>query len=611
MGSAVTDGRARSSGEKKEMETRLAVSIGQCSDKGRKEHTQDFHGAIVPSGAVLALKGVAVAIADGISTSPVAHVAAETAVTTFLSDYYCTSDAWSVRTSATKVITAINAWLHSQTRLSHDANDLDRGYLCTFSALIFKGRFAHVFHIGDSRIYRVVGDALEPLTTDHRIVISASESYLGRALGMAESAEIECSQHPLSEGDVFLLCTDGVFSHVTSASMVATLRGASDLNGAARAIVDEAIAAGSDDNLTLQVVRIESLPDGDAYDYTGQTDALTPPPIPSVPCELDGYRLRRTLHVNERSHTFLATDGDSGPQVALKIPAESLRQEAALLRQFMMEEWIARRVVSPHVLRAYVAERPRNYLYVVTEYVEGQSLRQWMHDHPRTDLATMRDILEQIVRGVRAMHRMEMIHCDLRPENVLIDRNGTIKIIDFGSVRVTGLVEAAPQDDDNHVLGTVQYTAPEWLAGEAPTWRSDLFSIAVIAYEMLTGELPYGAAAARVRSPAHLKSLRYRPAHTSRGPVPRWIDGALGKALSPDPARRHDALSEFIHDLSVPNPQWQGRKNAPLIERNPVAFWRGMTLLLGACLLMALFQLSKPAASSSRVCPSMCTQLPR
>ncbi len=497
----------------------LAVSIGQHSDKGRKDLNQDFHGAIVPAGTELAMKGVALAIADGISTSPVAHIAAETAVRTFLSDYYCTSDAWSVRTAGLSVISTANAWLHGETRRSHEAYDRDRGYVCTFSALVLKGRFAHVFHVGDSRIFRVSGDSLEPLTRDHRVVISSTESWLGRAIGMTESVDIDHDSHALSAGDIFVLSTDGVHEFVGAKDMISLIRAsADDLDRAARSIVDMALAHGSDDNLTLQIVRVDDLPDGDALDYAGQAEALPPPPLPEPPVEFEGYQLSRQLHANDRSHIYLGVDRDTGTQVAVKMPAMALRHEPSLLRQFMMEEWIARRVSSPHVLKAHVSPRPRRHLYVVTEYVDGQSLRQWMHDHPQPDLETVRNIIDQIIKGLRALHRREMLHCDLRPENVMIDQEGTVKIIDFGSVRVAGLIEAASEPASDAVMGTVQYTAPEWLAGEAPTWRSDLFSAAVIAYEMLTGRLPYGADAARVRTSSQQRALRYDP--HARPPMP-------------------------------------------------------------------------------------------
>lgn len=570
------------------MEPVLTIAIGQCSDKGRKDLNQDFHGAIIPQGSELSLKGVAIAIADGISSSPVSQMAAETAVKTFLSDYYCTSDAMSVRTAGTSVITAANAWLYSETRRSHDAYDRDRGYVCTFSALVLKGRFAHLFHVGDSRIFRMAGDSLEPLTKDHRVTLSSTESYLGRALGMEDSVEIDCDSHPLTVGDLFILSTDGAHEFVGTREMIGLVRtNADDLDRAARAIADAALANGSADNITVQIVRIDQLPDGNPLDYAGQAEALPPPPILEPPVEFESYQLLRQLHASSRSHIYLATDRDTDAQVALKIPALTLRQEPMLMRQFMMEEWIARRVSSPHVLKAHLSPRPRRYLYAVMEYVEGQSLRQWMHDHPKPNLDTVRNIVDQIVKGVRTLHRKEMIHSDLRPENIMIDRDGTVKIIDFGSVRVAGLVESATGPDADAVLGTVQYTAPEWLAGETPTWRADMFSIAVIAYEMLTGALPYGASAARVRSPAQQRGLRYQSARSPANAVPDWIDGALRTALHPDPYKRYDALSEFISDLRVPNPRFLLARHAPLLERDPVLFWKGLSILL-ALIVIAL-----------------------
>src|SRR5580698_6296511 len=165
------------------MPRELQVSIGQCSDRGRKEINQDFHGVLIPAEPLLSSKGIAIVLADGISSSDVSHIASESAVKSFLTDYYCTSESWSVKTSAQRVIAATNSWLHSQTRRSQYAYDKDRGYVCTLSAMVIKSTTAHVFHIGDSRIYRLAGHSLEQLTDDHRVIISPEQSYLGRALG--------------------------------------------------------------------------------------------------------------------------------------------------------------------------------------------------------------------------------------------------------------------------------------------------------------------------------------------------------------------------------------------------------------------------------------------
>jgi len=274
--------------------------------------------------------------------------------------------------------------------------------------------------------------------------------------------------------------------------------------------------------------------------------------------------------------------------VALKIPSIDLRDDRTYLRQFMMEEWIARRIDSAHVLKARPPSRKRNFLYSVGEFVEGATLRQWMIDHPRPDLETVRDLVEQIARGLRAFHRLEMLHRDLRPENVMIDRTGTAKIIDFGSTRVAGVAESERSGEESLVPGTVQYTAPEYFLGEGGTPGSDLYSLGVIAYELLTGRLPYGAEMARARGRAQQRGIAYVSALDGERAIPAWIDGVLKKAVHPDPRKRYEELSEFVHDLRHPNESFLSSAAAPLIERNPLLFWKGLSLVLAGALLASL-----------------------
>src|SRR5262249_49251084 len=144
--------------------------------------------------------------------------------------------------------------------------------------------------------------------------------------------------------------------------------------------------------------------------------------------------------------------------------------------------------------------RKRNFLYVAAEFVEGQTLRQWMNDNPKPDLEAVRGIAEQIAKGLRAFHRMEMVHRDIRPDNVMIDRTGTVKIIDFGSTRVAGVIETEQKPERPEILGAVQYAAPEYFLGETGTASSDIFSLGVLTYQMLTGRLPYGADIPKART---------------------------------------------------------------------------------------------------------------
>jgi serine/threonine protein kinase len=298
------------------------------------------------------------------------------------------------------------------------------------------------------------------------------------------------------------------------------------------------------------------------------------------------------VHASSRSHVYLAVDNETKAPVIIKIPSVELRDDPAYLERFWMEEWIARRINSPHVLKPCAPTRKRGYFYTVTEFIDGQTLTQWMIDNPKPDLETVRGIVEQIAKGLRAFHRLEMLHQDLRPDNILIDRTGTVKIIDFGSTQVAGLVEMTTSRERSPLLGTAQYTAPEYFLGENGTACSDMFSLGVITYQMLSGRLPYGAEVPKARTRAAQRKLTYRSVLDDNREIPAWIDAVLRKAVHPDPYRRYQELSEFIYDLRHPNPAFLNKTRPPLIERNPVAFWKTVSLILAIIVIVLLFKLT-------------------
>jgi serine/threonine protein phosphatase PrpC len=555
--------------------------VGQYSSAGRKPVNQDFHGAMLPDGAACRLKGMVFAVADGISSSAISGEASETAIKALLTDYYATADTWSVETAATRVIKATNSWLYGQ---NTSIEDMNAGRVCTLSALILKGVEAHILHVGDSRIQRVTAKALERLTTDHRMVLSASESYLARAIGAEPQVEVDYARLPLRVGDMFLLTTDGVHDFIDAASVQQALANET-LDQAAAALAQAALDRGSSDNLTVQFVRVDRLPSAEAGFDTDLAD-LPVPDVPQSGAMIDGFRILRPVQSTARSHVFLA-QSPTGQKVALKIPASDVTQDADFLQRFALEEWVARRVSSSHVVKAVQVPAARSGLYIVTEWIEGTTLRQWMTDTPKPGFDAVRGIIDQIAKGLRALHRRDMIHQDIRPENIMIDRDGTVKIIDLGSATVAGVEEAAPG-----VLGlmpgTFQYTAPEYLSGDAVSWRSDQYALGVITYEMLTGRLPYGTHAARVRSRRDQQRLVYHPARDDKTGVPDWLDAALRRAVHPDPLRRYDALSEFLSDLKQPGRGWKAGRHVPLAERDPVLFWQCISAILAViCLVLA------------------------
>lgn len=207
-----------------------------------------------------------------------------------------------------------------------------------------------------------------------------------------------------------------------------------------------------------------------------------------------------------------------------------------------------------------------------------------MLDNPKPDLEKVRSIVEQIVLGLRAMHRKDILHLDLKPTNVMIDVQGLVKLIDFGSS-----LAASTAENSKSVLpaGTADYAAPEHLLGTKPSSLSDLYSLGVITYEMLTGHLPYGGG---FKTAGQISRAQYLPATTRRKDVPDWIDAALEQAVQLAPQRRTEVLSAFIENLRKPNSSLRLARDKPLLERNPLLFWKLLSFALFiACIAITLF----------------------
>ncbi|WP_133470087.1 bifunctional protein-serine/threonine kinase/phosphatase [Paraglaciecola marina] len=575
------------------MPSQLVVSVGQYSDKGRKAVNQDFYGVMVPTEPQLSTKGIVAAIADGISSSEVSHIASESSVRSLLDDYYCTSETWSVKKSAERVLTANNTWLHSQTEKSEHRFDKNKGFVCTLSALIIKSNTAYTFHIGDSRIYHFRSGNGVSLTADHRTWVSNEQSYLSRAMGMFSQLELDHDSLKVEKGDVFILATDGVYECVDKNLMYQFIdNNSANLDEAAAKIAEYALNQGSDDNLSVQVVRLDNLPSQDVNERVKELTVLPFPPVMEVREEFDGFKILRVLYSTSRSHVYLAEDLISGSDlpVVIKAPSIDLKDEPAHLERFSMEEWIAKRINSAHVLKPCDVTRKRNFLFTAFEFIEGQTLTQWMRDNPKPSLQSVREIVAQIATGLQAFHRLEMLHQDIRPENIMIDKSGVVKIIDFGSTKVAGLMEMTQSIEHENILGTMQYTAPEYFLGEAGTPRSDLFSLGVITYQMLTGKLPYGTSVSQARTKSAQNKLRYQTALHDDREIPAWVDDTLKKAVHPNPYKRYQELSEFIFDLNQPSKSFLSKAKPPLIERDPVVFWQSICVIL---ILIIMWLLAK------------------
>ncbi|HIG64990.1 MAG TPA: bifunctional protein-serine/threonine kinase/phosphatase [Methyloprofundus sp.] len=561
------------------MTAKLKVSVGSYSDKGIKEENQDSIGHMIPTNLnLLSAKGAAFTLADGVSSSSEAKQASQTCVTGFLNDYFSTPDSWSVKKSGGKVLTSINTWLYSQ---SNQFQDISRGLASTFCGLILKSTTAHLFHVGDSRIYQLRANSLEQLTTDHRIHMPGEKEYLGRAMGVDYRLDIDYRKVPTEVGDLFFISTDGVHDYLSDKEIKKILTSdETNLTLICEQIVVHSLKQGSLDNVSCQLLRIDQLPSQDADEIFSKLTALPFPPELYEGVVLDGYRITRELHASSTSQLYLAIDTDTDEKVVIKTPSVNFEDDPAYLERFQLEEWAGRRLDCPHVIRTIEQHRPRRFLYYVMEYIEGKTLEQWIEDQTEVDLTMIRNIVSQAISGLRAFHRLDMLHQDIKPGNIMITAEGLVKIIDFGSTKIAGIADISTPIERKELLGTKHYTAPEYLIEQSGTTQSDLFSLGCIIYEMITAKLPYGDGLAKAADQRSLNRLKYIPISNHIANIPHWVDKAIRTAVQIDPDNRYEKLSELESDLRKPNPNYLREDQLPLLERNPLGFWKAFAGIL-------------------------------
>ena len=548
----------------------LEISYGGASLAGRRAANEDAFAASPPD----RLKGAVAVIADGLSSGDNADKASQTAVTEFIDEYLATPETWTVKTSAARVLNALNRWL-----CHHD------GMATTVSAVVAKGRTAHVFHVGDSRVHRFRNGDLEQLTRDHR-----KQVMLTNALGMDLDLEVDYLAEDLAPGDVFVLTTDGVHDVLTARQLrsrvACALATNGTLEGVSRAVVDAALQRGSEDNLSCLLMRVDTTPDEDIDEAHRRLTRQVIPPVLRADARIDGYRVVRAIANGTRSHIYLVED-PSGRRLALKAPSESFAEDAVYLDGFIREEWIGKRIDHPGVMKV-LPRSESHFLYLLAEHVEGRSLRQWILDNPQPAIDDVRHLVGDIARALRAFQRLQIVHRDLKPENVMIDRDGNAKIVDFGTAYAQGFDELDHAVRETHPVGSVGYVAPECLLGQPATHAADIYSLGVVAYEMLAGALPYRPPLAR-DAKAYLNRPYTTLARAGRGDLPKWVDLALARATAQNPTNRYEALSEFVTDLAHPNPELVRRaESAPLLEKNPTLFWKLVSVALGGLLVLSL-----------------------
>lgn len=556
------------------------ATLAKYSDKGRiKAHNEDAVGFRVPEDDKLSTKGAVAVVADGVSSAEAGMEAAQRCVQAALNDYFDTPELWSVKHAVQKTLSALNRQLYE---LGRDIPDASRGYICTLSLAVVKSHLAYLFHVGDSRIYRYRAseNSLEQLTTDHVAAISDEKQYLIRAMGMDTTLNIDATTVPVEAGDLLYLDTDGIHDFISDEVIAATLREfGHDLDAACEALVQRALEAGSDDNLSACLLQIDALGVEAKSDFSERLTQLPFPPDLYPGLKLDGYEVLEELWASERSQLYRVRDVVSDKVLVMKTPSPSYVDDPAYIERFIAEEWIGSRIHDPRVVHIVPAHKAgKKFLYYLMEEVPGITLQQWIADNPEPRPSVVASIIEDIATGLSAMHAQQVVHQDLKPGNVMITPEGKIKIVDFGAVYAPGLQEIFNPFEREIALGTLDYADPCYRFGINTYVQGDIYSLAVIAYEMFTGgKLPYGNRMERCKTLQEFQQLEYIPSYTHRDIIPLWFDRALQKGCHNDPEQRYSKLDDFLYDLRHPNPEFVQEQLPPSGVADTVFFWKTLS----------------------------------
>ncbi|MGM0984737.1 MAG: protein kinase domain-containing protein [Pseudomonadota bacterium] len=541
-----------------------------------------------PEPPLLAAKGACALISDSTLRNNLAKQAGDLSVKGFLADYFSTPDHWDVKTSATRVLRALNAWCFSQNRQMSDGS-----YVSSLSAMVYRGREAHLFHMGDTLVFRLRGAEFEQLSRDH-VTDLGGYRYPSRAMGMDSGLEIDYASMPLKQGDLFLFTTQAVQGTLMPSDYVRLIReDASDLDAACERLAEAATVRAQErgyggDQYCFQLVRIDALPEA-AEDKPGRIYGDLPiPPELSSGDRLDGLEVLSVLSRTAQSRVYRVRDLHSGREMVMKAPSPELSSRNAYLEHFLLQQWVVERVKSPFVVRIMEPSRPRRFLYYLMAYVKGETLTEWARRHPQACLKQRLDIANQLGKAVQALHHRDLLHQRIHPDNVLIDAHGQVVLADFSACHLRDVDGHRRSREVIRQLGLTEHSAPEYALEDDVGRRSDQYSLASTIYWLLTGDLPYSLTPNRLRSHTDLEQLAYRSARTLNPEVSVALDDALRRALDPQRALRFRRMSEFRRALRPPRvPGQDSEEGSTQRPRESTRFWQGVAGILLLLLVLS------------------------
>ena len=534
----------------------MKVKCHQLSSPGAvRDHNEDVVAFWEPADfAESQTKGSLLILADGVGGEGNGDIASQLAVESALTTFQEAR----AETAANNVVRGM---FEAAARKVYDAAREKGRMATTLLASLFRHDRVTVAHVGDSRAYLIRAGKIKRLTTDHsytalqvklglllerKAMTSEHRSTLTRSIGYEPMCHYDITSVPLQKGDVILHCSDGLYGYLLDDEILDSVIKYHP-GEACKRLIGLAEKRQASDNVSVQIAQVWEVDQSPAARPAPARAAGTGGHELSVGDVLDGrFEITDVIAKSGMASLFKATDRTSGAEVAVKVPYLQIESDIAGFDRFRREEEIGLTLNHPNILKFIPVEK-KSRPYIVMEYLSGQTLSELLKSvHPLPEPDAVK-IASRICEALDYMHKKGVVHRDLKPQNIMLCNDGTIRIMDFGIARSQAgrrltFVGFTP------AMGTPDYMAPEQVRGSRGDQRTDIYSLGAILYEMITGEPPFGGDSAYVIMNARVTGDPQAPRRLNSKLTP-VLEEIILHAMERDPRRRFQSAAEMKAEL--------------------------------------------------------------
>ncbi|MGA2584325.1 MAG: protein kinase [Tepidisphaeraceae bacterium] len=485
----------------------MKVDYGHVSVEGPvRDHNEDCIAIWQPKNQdEWRNRGAVFILADGVGGQDRGEIASKLACESAIAAFLEAKPLASANQVLNQMFSAANLAVFDQNLKNNGSGKM----ATTMTICVFRHNEVTVGHVGDCRVYAIQQGRIRQLTNDHsyagvqlklglvtvqEAMNSSMRSVLTRSIGQEPTIRVDYHTLTVNRGDVIVQMCDGVWTQLTEGEILETVSKKTP-DEASQALVQMAERRGADDNLSVQVVRVQAIERLSYYrglpTYQKERPAVMGNELEAGQV-LDGrFKITDIITRSGMASIFKAQDLVTGEAVALKVPFMQFESDPGFYQRFEREQAIGKALQHPYILRMiFDPNLQKSRPYIVMELLDGQTLGHLMQSiRPMPEHDALR-IASRICEALHYMHEHQVIHRDLKPDNIMICTDGTIRIMDFGIAKFEGQ-RRLTFGGFTPAMGTPDYMAPEQVKGKRGDERTDIYSLGAILYEMVTGSAPF------------------------------------------------------------------------------------------------------------------------